>query len=126
MRVVSRRLVLVGLLAPLGASVAASSALAHALPRSSVPPAGAKLNAAPDAVIVTFSEGVELAFSTIEVRDASGARVDRNDVHIVGGDTRRLAVSLNTLAPGTYKVIWHVTSVDTHKTEGSYQFTVLP
>jgi len=30
------------------------------------------------------------------------------------------------LPPGIYTVIWHVTSIDTHKTEGRYQFTVGP
>ena len=33
-------------------------------------------------------------------------------------------ISLRPLPPGTYKVNWHVLSVDTHKTEGSYSFTV--
>jgi methionine-rich copper-binding protein CopC len=35
-----------------------------------------------------------------------------------------LQISLKALPPGTYKVRWHVLSVDTHKTEGSYSFTV--
>jgi methionine-rich copper-binding protein CopC len=30
------------------------------------------------------------------------------------------------LAAGTYKVIWHATDADTHKTQGSYRFTVKP
>ena len=33
-------------------------------------------------------------------------------------------VELPRLSPGTYTVIWHVTSVDTHKTEGNFKFTV--
>jgi methionine-rich copper-binding protein CopC len=28
------------------------------------------------------------------------------------------------LSPGTYRVHWHVLSVDTHKTEGSFSFRV--
>jgi methionine-rich copper-binding protein CopC len=35
-----------------------------------------------------------------------------------------LSVQLPKLVPGTYTVSWHVTSVDTHKTEGNFQFTV--
>jgi methionine-rich copper-binding protein CopC len=31
---------------------------------------------------------------------------------------------LKPLLPGSYKVIWHATSVDAPKTEGSYSFTV--
>jgi methionine-rich copper-binding protein CopC len=33
-------------------------------------------------------------------------------------------VPVKKLAAGTYTVIWHVTSVDTHKTQGKFQFTV--
>ena len=33
-------------------------------------------------------------------------------------------MELPKLTPGTYTVNWHVTSVDTHKTEGNYKFTV--
>lgn len=50
--------------------------------------------------------------------------MDKHDVHVVAGDGKRLAVSLGALPPGTYNVVWHATSVDTHKTEGS--FTVAP
>ena len=35
-----------------------------------------------------------------------------------------MRVSLKSLSPGTYRVRWHVLSVDTHKTEGSFTFTV--
>jgi methionine-rich copper-binding protein CopC len=41
-------------------------------------------------------------------------------------DGRVLSVKLKTLAPGDYSVEWHVTSVDTHKTEGHFTFTVRP
>ncbi|MGA3399614.1 MAG: copper resistance protein CopC [Acetobacteraceae bacterium] len=30
------------------------------------------------------------------------------------------------LPAGQYTVIWHVTSVDTHKTEGRFTFSVAP
>jgi methionine-rich copper-binding protein CopC len=30
----------------------------------------------------------------------------------------------HALKPGSYTVTWHVLSVDTHRTEGSYSFTV--
>jgi methionine-rich copper-binding protein CopC len=41
-------------------------------------------------------------------------------------DRRVLSVKLKTLPPGIYSVEWHVTSVDTHKTEGHFTFTVKP
>jgi copper resistance protein C len=39
-------------------------------------------------------------------------------------NNRKLVVEIPALSSGTYTVIWHATSVDTHKTEGSYRFTV--
>ena len=39
-------------------------------------------------------------------------------------DGRVLSVKLKPLLPGSYSVEWHVTSVDTHKTEGHFTFTV--
>jgi methionine-rich copper-binding protein CopC len=35
-------------------------------------------------------------------------------------------VALPKLAPGLYTVIWHIASVDTHRTEGRFQFTIRP
>jgi copper resistance protein C len=79
---------------------------------------------APLEVALVFSEEVELKFSTIQVDDAKRARVDKGDVRRDGGDAKRLIVSVQPLAPGLYKVVWRVTSTDTHKTSGSYEFTV--
>ena len=45
--------------------------------------------------------------------------------HTAPGDDRRLLVDVPDLHAGHYKVTWHVTSVDTHKTEGSFQFSVI-
>jgi methionine-rich copper-binding protein CopC len=33
-------------------------------------------------------------------------------------------VGLKALPPGTYQVHWRVLSVDTHKTEGNFSFSV--
>jgi CopC domain len=43
-------------------------------------------------------------------------------INRLSGKVMRLSVG--TLAPGNYTVSWHVTSVDTHKTQGSFSFTV--
>jgi methionine-rich copper-binding protein CopC len=105
--------------------LAASPAFAHAFLERARPAVGSEIPASPPAVVITYTEGVEPHFSQIEVHDASGARVDQNDVHTDGEQTK-LAVSLPKLPPGVYTVTWHVTSVDTHKTEGQFTFTVAP
>ncbi len=112
-------LTLPGLLLP-------SLAYAHAHLRQAEPPVGGTVRSAPAQVDLTFSETVEPRFSTVAVTDAAGAQVDKRDLHIVAGDGKHLAVSLGALPPGTYNVVWHATSVDTHKTEGSFTFTVAP
>ena len=103
-----------------------SAAQAHAHLRTAVPAVGGTVPASPPAVAITFSEGVEPRFSTIEVQDAAGQRVDRNDVHTAPTDNKVLSVGVPQLAPGTYTVVWHATAVDTHKTEGAFQFTIKP
>ena len=104
----------------------ASPAFAHAFLQRASPPVGSELPASPSAVTITYTEGVEPDFSTIEVDDAHGTRVDKADPHLLGGEQTKLTVSLPQLPPGEYTVIWHVTSVDTHKTEGRFRFSVTP
>ena len=103
--------------------LAAGRAEAHAFLRSATPRVGSTVATAPSEVAIDFTEGVEPAFSTIAVTDASGARVDAGPAHLAGADDR-LAVALKPLPPGSYHVTWHATATDTHKTEGSYTFTV--
>jgi hypothetical protein len=63
-------------------------------------------------------------FSRIAVRNAQGVRVDKGDPHLVGDHRNELAVNVPKLPPGEYAVTWHATSVDTHKTEGRFEFAV--
>ena len=49
-----------------------------------------------------------------------GARVDKGKS--VSGNVMRLSVG--SLPPGSYSVTWHVLSVDTHTTQGSFSFHV--
>jgi methionine-rich copper-binding protein CopC len=101
-------------------------AYSHAHLNRAEPPVGGTVRTAPAQVEITFSAAVEPRFSSIAVADGAGAAVDKHDVHLVGGDAHRLAVSLGALRPGTYKVTWQATSVDTHRTEGAFDFTVAP
>jgi copper resistance protein C len=104
-----------------------SAAFAHAELATSNPPAGATVQTAPTAVSITFTEEVEPKFSTIEVQDAKGKRVDQGAAKTEADDAKILSVAVKPLTGGTYKVIWHaISSDDSHKTNGSYQFTIKP
>lgn len=97
--------------------------LAHAHLVTAMPAADSTLPTSPSEIAIAYTEALEPKFSSIEVTSATGTRVDKGDLHIMV-DAKHIAVSLRALTPGTYKVIWHATSVDTHKTEGTYIFTV--
>lgn len=101
----------------------ASPAFAHAFLKSATPGAGAVLQTAPASVAITFTEAIEPDFTHIVVTDAAGSRVDTGRQTPSDHGTR-LRVALRRLPAGTYTVTWHATSTDTHKTEGSYRFTV--
>ena len=102
-----------------------SSAEAHAFLRDASPAVGSVVATAPAAVAIDFTEGVEPAFSTIIVTDAAGTRVDDGRPHAETDETR-LVVGLRPLVPGRYQVAWRVVATDTHRTQGSFSFTVAP
>jgi methionine-rich copper-binding protein CopC len=106
-------------------SLHAATASAHAFLKTAEPAVGSTVRQAPNDVVITFTEGVEPAFSTIAVQDASGADVTDGAVRLAG-DSTHLAVPLKPLQPGAYRVIWHATAVDTHKTQGTFSFNVTP
>lgn len=97
-------------------------AQAHAMLDRANPAVGSTVAAAPRAVTLTFTENIEPAFSSIRVEDANGARVDQGRPQLAGRNVLRVGVK--ALAPGSYKVVWKVLSVDTHTTQGSFSFQV--
>ena len=99
---------------------------AHAHLDHAVPAVGSTAKPAPTEVVIFFSEALEPKFSSIEVRDAQGVAVQAGKATLTPGNTARLWVALKPLAPGTYKVIWRVLSVDTHRSQGDFTFTVSP
>ncbi len=112
------RFILPSLLFVLLGGVAAG---AHTTLNHSNLPAGGTVAAAPDEVVLTFTESLEPAFSTVQVIDGGGARVDQGKASVNGNMMR---VGLKALGGGTYKVHWHAVSTDTHAADGSFSFNV--
>ncbi len=102
----------------------AAPAFAHAFLQRANPPVGSEVAISPPQLSISFTEGVEPLFSTIEVDGANGQPVVKGRPQVAPDNNRVLIMALPKLPPGTYTVIWHATSVDTHKTEGNYKFTV--
>ena len=91
------------------------------LPRPCGAPRRQHGTTAPRRAFPVFTQKLEPAFSTVEVRDANGTRVDQGKAR--SAPTRCVSGS-SRLPPGTYKVHWHALSVDTHTTEGTFTFQV--
>ena len=103
---------------------AADAAHAHAFLDHANPRVGSTVAAAPRELVLWFTEKLEPAFSTIEVRDAQDVAVHSGKAQLDRNDRTQLRVPLKALPPGTYKVIWRVLSVDTHRTQGDFTFRV--
>ena len=108
-------------LAIAGIPIAASG---HAFLDHADPKVGSTDNASPKQVELHFTQAVEPDFSSVTVTDSSGKQVDNGDTKVDPNDGTKVTITVKDLPPGTYKVQWKVTSVDTHKTHGSFSFTV--
>ena len=104
----------------------AGTAQAHAFLDHAAPAVGSQVHGAPSQVGIWFTEKLEPALSRIQVFDAGGHEVDRRDVRADPSNPAVLEVSLPALEPGKYKVAWRVVSVDTHVTNGTFSFEVVP
>ncbi len=114
-----RRMILLAL----ATALATAPALAHAFLQTASPTAGENLHASPPRVSLHLSEPLEPALSSVAVTSVAGADMSAGPVAVTGGD---MTLPLKKLAPGRYRVVWHAVSVDTHRTEGKYNFLVLP
>jgi len=99
---------------------------AHAFLERADPRVGSTVRTAPAQVRLWFTERLEPAFSSVRVVNEAGKQVDKGDGQVDPSNPRLLQISLATLPPGTYKVIWRVLSVDSHVTEGDFTFRVAP
>ena len=101
-----------------------SPAWAHAFLDHAEPKVGSTGASPPRELKLWFTQELEPAFSTLAVQDAQGKEVDKQDAHLDAKDKSLFLISLPPLPAGTYTVIWHAVSVDTHKTQGRFEFTI--
>jgi methionine-rich copper-binding protein CopC len=104
-------------------AVLSASAHAHAFPDHANPAADASLTSLPDKIQIWFNSPLEPLFSHVSVKDAAGKIISKND-HIDQNDTKLLMAELQAKGKGSYHVYWNVVSVDGHRTQGDYAFTV--
>ena len=100
-------------------------AQAHALLDHADPKVGGEVAKVPTEVDLWFTQNLEAAFSTVVVKNAKGEQVDKKDARLDPKNAELFKVSLPaTLPAGIYTVTWHAVSADTHKTDGSFTFTI--
>jgi|KBSMisStaDraftv2_1062788.scaffolds.fasta_scaffold1363606_2 methionine-rich copper-binding protein CopC len=98
-------------------------ALAHAFLERASPAAGENVRSSPAKIELHFSEALEGAFSSIAVTDSAGLDMSAGP-SVANGSA--LSLPLKNLKPGRYRVSWHAVSIDTHRSEGKYNFLVAP
>jgi copper resistance protein C len=105
----------------------ASPALAHAHLKAETPLADGVLAASPPTLSLNFSEGLEIGLSGVILKGQDGRVIPTGAAVLAPNDDKKITVPLNgALSAGKYTVEWHALSRDSHATNGSYEFTVLP
>ncbi len=103
----------------------ATAALAHPKLVKSDPAANAVVTASPKELRLSFNEELAPKFSSADVKDQKGQKVEVGAAAADPANKKQLVVPLSKpLAAGTYKVEWHAVAADTHRVEGTYSFTV--
>jgi methionine-rich copper-binding protein CopC len=115
------------LLAAVVGLFAATTAWAHAFLDHAVPGVGATVQSSPSELELSFTQDLVPAFSGASLASAEGGAIATGKATVNAASPSVLHVPLGQkLKPGVYVVNWHVVSVDTHRSTGSYKFTVAP
>lgn len=111
------------ILAALGA--APGTVLGHSELETSDPADGAVLAAPPVEIGGDFSEAVDPARSSMELRGPDGAVLAKGGVPATGPATRMTIADLPALDPGAYEVRWTTVTPDDNGVErGTFAFTI--
>jgi methionine-rich copper-binding protein CopC len=114
------------LISLLATAIPGAAARAHAFLDHSLPPVGGTVATAPTEVLMFFTQPIEPAFSAATLSGADGQAIATQAAATDLQNPTELVLKLPPLTPGHYKVSWHVVSVDTHRTEGTFSFDIQP
>jgi copper resistance protein C len=106
------------------ASVATSSAFAHAKLQSSDPQSGSTLESAPKQVRLKFNDALEPAFSKIKVTGPQNNEIRVTATTVDKADPTVMTAPLPSLSAGDYHIQWSTMTHDGHKSKGEVTFKV--
>ncbi len=119
-----RRACATAALAVVATMLVAVPAGAHADLVSTDPAGGSNLDAAPKAITLTFTEGVDVRADGIRLLDEQGDDVKTGSPTHPDGQAEIVEVSVPALDDGLYAVVWRGVSVDAHPVSGTFTFGV--
>ena len=99
---------------------AGTAALAHAHLEKTTPADGSVITAAPQNLVLEFSESAQLAALWIAADGSSRRKL----TPLPQQSEQRIVVALPNLAPGSYLVSWRVVGADGHVVPGQIRFTL--
>ena len=99
-------------------------AWAHAHLKTAAP-ANQSTVTSPTTIRGDYTEGLNIAFSSMTVTGADGKALDLGKAALVPGNDKAMDLAVSKPLPaGRYVVTWRALSKDGHKTEGKWSFTV--
>lgn len=102
-----------------------AQAFAHAHLTTADPAPASTVTTSPNPIALHFTEGVNVAFTGIELIGPDQKPVKLAHAKLAPKDDKTLLVPVpSPLHAGTYQVNWHALATDGHKTQGQYRFTV--
>jgi copper transport protein len=122
---VTRRLLILAVLAAAAGALFPRSAEAHAMLERTFPQRGAQLARAPALVSFGFDEPVDASLGAVKVFDSRGHEVQQGAAFHPGGHGADVAVRMRAHLPdGDYTATYHVISADSHPVSGGLTFTI--
>ena len=115
------RLVVILLLAAVALALPGGAA-AHSELKTADPPDGAVLSAPPAEVVLTFTETLNPAKSSITLHDAAGTQIAKGAVDPTDDAVMRLTPP--AFDPGTYEIRWTSAALDGDILRGTLHFTL--
>lgn len=102
----------------------ATGALAHGELLNSEPAASSVLVESPIQIVLHFSESIESVFANIRILNSAGVEIGSGDAHRDSGNHSVVRSTPPHLGPGSYVVVWRVTSADGHPVQGAFPFYI--